>query len=342
MMLHRCSPYVWMLFGAAAFALMAVLASELRVTFTWQWIAAARSGLAMLFAATLVLAAGKQFLIVRPATLWWRSLAGSISLLLGFFALTHYDVAVILTLTNMYPLWVAVLSWPMLGVRPGVDTWCAAIVGVVGVAVLMGVNLPYPLLISSVARHGTNTLLMVNGWKANEAMSALAVAAAIVSAFTSALALVSLHRLRHLDHRAVVVHFSATAFVFCLLAAWLLPVEKTVARPTFISWAMLLGVGASATVGQLLLTKAFAHGEPGKVSVVGLSQICFALLFKSLWHGQHYTARTLTGMTLVILPTAWVMWRSTSPADRFGCPKAPALRECRSSERIEQQQTVRC
>ena len=59
-----------------------------------------------------------------------RSLAGSVSLLCGFYAMTHYDVSVVLTLTNMYPLWVAVLSWPLMGELPSTDTWIAAVVGV--------------------------------------------------------------------------------------------------------------------------------------------------------------------------------------------------------------------
>ncbi|GIW95849.1 MAG: membrane protein [Pirellulaceae bacterium] len=307
------SAYVWMLAGAAAFAVMAVLTSELRSVFGWQWIAAARSGLALLFAAVLVVAARQRFLVFKPAGLWWRSLAGSASLLCGFFAMTHYDVAVVLTLTNMYPLWVAVLSWPMLGRRPSLDTWVAAAVGVTGVAVLMGADLHYPAVAQWAARQTTS---LVPARTAGGVTAALAIGASLVSAFTSALALISLHRLRTLDHRAVVVHFSGTAFLFCLAAAWLLPCEPVRPDVPLQSWLMLLAVGATATVGQLFLTKAFAYGDPGRVSVVGLSQICFAMLLESFWNGQHYTMRTLAGMALVMLPTAWVMWRSYAASNR--------------------------
>jgi hypothetical protein len=41
------------------------------------------------------------------------SIAGSISLVCGFYAMTHYPVSEVLTLTNMFPLWVAVLSLPL-------------------------------------------------------------------------------------------------------------------------------------------------------------------------------------------------------------------------------------
>ena len=42
---------------------------------------------------------------------------------------------------------------------------------------------------------------------------------------------------------------------------------------------LLLGIGVTASIGQLLLTKAFTGGDPAKVSVIGLTQVLFAFLF---------------------------------------------------------------
>ena len=72
----------------------------------------------MTFAATLAVGGGARLVFFRPARLWMRSLAGSISLFCGFYAMTHYPVSEVLTLTNMFPLWLAVLSWPLLGQSP--------------------------------------------------------------------------------------------------------------------------------------------------------------------------------------------------------------------------------
>src|SRR5262245_48984671 len=129
-------PYVWMLLGAAAFAVMSVLTAGLKDQIDWQWIAIARAGLAMLFAATLAKAGGAKLVFFRPRKLWVRSLAGSISLVCGFYAMTHYPVSEVLTLTNMFPLWVAVLSLPLLGEWPPVDVWPAVVIGIVGVVLI--------------------------------------------------------------------------------------------------------------------------------------------------------------------------------------------------------------
>ena len=287
-------PYLWMLLGAIAFAGMAFLTADLKDDFDWQWIAIARSGLAMLFAAILVLAGGAQFVFLRPRTLWMRSLAGSVSLVCGFYAMTHYDVSVVLTLTNMYPLWVAVLSWPLLGHVPSSDTWIAAAIGVVGVC----------LLSASAAAGNTNAAASAGGWSA-----VIAIGASLISAFTSAVALIGLHRLKEIDSRAIVTHFSLVSLLACVAALFVFADEMPPPHVTAGPMTALVGVGLFATAGQLFLTKAFSTGIPARVSVVGLSQVGFAMLLEMIFHGRTFTPLTLVGMVLIIAPTAWVLGR---------------------------------
>ncbi len=72
---------------------------------------------------------------------------------------------------------------------------------------------------------------------------------------------------------------------------------------------MLLGVGVSATVGQIFLTIAFAIGPPARVSVVGLSQVGFTMLFEMLVTHRSFNTLTLLGIGLVLGPTAWTLLR---------------------------------
>jgi drug/metabolite transporter (DMT)-like permease len=122
--------------------------------------------------------------------------------------------------------------------------------------------------------------------------------------------MIGLHRLRDLDPRAIVVHFSAVA---CLFALGALFVFGRTARPEQLApdriGFMLLGLGLSATVGQLLLTHAFAYGSPAKVSVIGLTQIVFALGFDVFLFRHPLRPISLLGMALVLAPTAWLMLR---------------------------------
>lgn len=72
----------------------------------------------------------------------------------------------------------------------------------------------------------------------------------------------------------------------------------------------MLGVGVSGTLGQILLTKAYAVGAPAKVAVVGLTQVVFAMGFDVvLWH-RPVTSSALLGFALVLAPTTWLSIRA--------------------------------
>jgi drug/metabolite transporter (DMT)-like permease len=276
-----------MLLGSASFAVMAALTASLRDECDWQWIAIARTGLAMVFAAMLAVAGGAKLVFFRPGKLWMRSLAGSVSLVCGFYAMTHYPVSEVLTLTNMFPLWVALLSWPLLGESPSLDVWPAVLIGLVGI-----------VLIQQPETTGTS-------W---------AVATALVSSLTSAIALIGLHQVKELDPRSIVAHFSTVALAFAIGAIILLPREHgPPGEPRIL--LTLLGIGIAATVGQLFLTKAFAAGPPARVSVVGLAQVGFTMLLEMAFWQRTFSGLTLVGIALVIAPTAWTLLRTRpSPA----------------------------
>src|SRR5262249_26151552 len=172
--------YLWMLLGSFSFAWMGTLTHVLGASCDWQVIALARTGLALVIGAALALAAGARLVWWRPGTLWIRSVAGSVSLVCTFFALTRLPVSDVLTLTNTFPLWVALLSWPLLGEAPTGRVWLAVACGVLGVA-----------------------LIQQPHFAAGNFASLLALA----SSLTTAVALLGLHRLKYIDVRAIVVHF---------------------------------------------------------------------------------------------------------------------------------------
>jgi drug/metabolite transporter (DMT)-like permease len=201
--------------------------------------------------------------------------------------MTHYPVSEVLTLTNMFPLWVALLSWPLLGESPSLDVWPAVLIGLVGI-----------VLIQQPETTGTS-------W---------AVATALVSSLTSAIALIGLHQVKELDPRSIVAHFSTVALAFAIGAIILLPREHgPPGEPRIL--LTLLGIGIAATVGQLFLTKAFAAGPPARVSVVGLAQVGFTMLLEMAFWQRTFSGLTLVGIALVIAPTAWTLLRTRpSPA----------------------------
>ena len=113
--------------------------------------------------------------------------------------------------------------------------------------------------------------------------------------------------------------FSGVSSLFVVLALVLLPGAPLPAgAPAPGAWALLLGVGVTATIGQLFLTRAFAAGPPSRVSVVGLSQIVFVLVLEGLIQPRAYGVETLAGMALILAPTAYVLWRGKTLLNRMG------------------------
>jgi drug/metabolite transporter (DMT)-like permease len=285
-----------MLFGSLTFAFMGTLAHALGPRCDWQIIALARTGLALFFAAALAVSAGVRLVLWRPRSLWMRSIAGSVSVVCTFFALTRLPVSDVLTLTNTFPIWVALLSWPLLGERPSSGVWLSVASGVLGVVLIQ---------------------------QPHFAAGNFACLIALGSSLTTAVAMIGLHRLRQIDVRAIVVHFSGVALLFCVAALFLF--DRTAPPQTAVegrTLAMLLGVGATATAGQLFLTKAFAAGPPAKVSVVGLTQVAFAMALDVLFWGRSFNATTLLGIGLVLAPAGWLMAAQGARRSAFEEPVA--------------------
>ncbi len=279
-------PYLWMLCGCVTFAFMSLFASVLGLEhhFDWRVIALCRSGLATLFALALCIQGRAPLVVWRPRILWLRSFAGSASLCCTFYALTHLPVSEVLVLTFTFPIWVAVLSWPLTGEVPEKSAWVSALAGVVGVVLIQ---------------------------QPHAGGNPIAALVALFAALATAVAMLGLHRLQGVDPRAIVVHFSAVSTVFIVVALLFVktptPAELVADRAALL---LLLGVGLTATVGQVFLTMAFASGPPSKVSVVGLTQVLFVMALEQLWAPRTYNATTLLGMALVLAPTGWVLWRS--------------------------------
>jgi drug/metabolite transporter (DMT)-like permease len=278
-------PYLQMLVSAMSFAVMGAFAHGARGMCDWQVIALSRSLLAVMLAALLAFASGASLVYFRPRTLWMRSIAGSISVMCNFYALTALPIADALTLSNMYPIWIAVLSWPLLGEVPEREVWFGVVCGMAGVVLMQQ---PY------LAEGNMGTV------------------AATLGSVTSAIALIGLHRLKGIDPNAIVVHFSVISILFLLGSLFVWPTAHELGPQLSLSGTLpffLLAVGVFATIGQLLLTRALASGVPARVAIVGLSQVAFAVVLDIVVWGRQFEPQTLLGMFLVLVPTAWFILR---------------------------------
>jgi drug/metabolite transporter (DMT)-like permease len=290
-----------MLWGAFSFATMGAMTHALGSRCDWMQIALVRALFMYVAMVSVARLASVRLVVWRPPMLWVRSLSGTSSLVCSFYALTRLPVAEVLTLTNMYPIWIILMSWAAFGQRPTSRDLLAVASGMAGVILIERPRLGHDDFAASLA---------------------------LLSSFFAAIAMLGLHRLRDIDPRAVVAHFAGVATVVVgTVLAWqstALPghaTAATTATATAVAPAglpgydpatliLLCGVGLTGTVGQVFLTRAYAAGMPSEVAVISLTQVIFALIFDITIWGRAMPPIALLGMALILAPTAWIMRRA--------------------------------
>ena len=143
----------------------------------------------------------------------------------------------------------------------------------------------------------------------------------------TAVSMIGLHRLKTVDPRAVVAHFSTVATCVTLAWVWSRGTKGWAGTFDLSTLVMLVGVGITGTIGQVLLTKAYASGPPTQIAVVGLVQVVFALGFDVAIWSRSIDPTTWIGFVLVLSPTAWLMVREQRQAtsDEPGEPSTPGM-----------------
>jgi len=280
------------MFGSAvAFATMSACAHALKDRCDWRIVTIARAGLA--FTLTFTIAKLQQAPLVWPGpkTLWVRSIAGSLGMLCAFFTLTHMPISGSMILQNSYPFWVALLSWPVLGIRPTGSTWVAVGCGFVGIC-LIAQAYTQP---DSVYQYRT-----------------LATVLAVTASIFTSIVMFGLHKLSHLHPLAIALHFAGIATVgmlgYATMTSFRDPIDWSQAANST-SMVLLVAVGGLATLGQVLMTSAFQHGPPDRLAVIALSQSVFTLIFDILIWNHPVTYGLLTGMAMILGPGAWLVSR---------------------------------
>ena len=282
---HDKTSYLHMLWASLTFAVMAAFTHRASETCDWQLVVVARAVVAFFFAAIIAKAGGIKLVWRGPATLWVRSVAGSTSMLCNFYALAHLPVSDTLTLMNTSPIWVTLLLWLIFRERPTMGIICAVTASVAGIALIQQPHF----------RSGKFACLM-----------------ALCGAFCTSIAMLGLNRLKHIDPRAIVAHFSGVASVATVLFLELTNRKDYSTQLGDKSvLALLTLVGAAGVAGQIGMTRAFAKGHASRISVIALSQILFGLGFDVLFWNRSVNLISLLGMVLVIVPTAWVILGKT-------------------------------
>ncbi len=202
----------------------------------------------------------------------WRGISGSVALALFFYCITVLPLATAITLNYTAPLFLTILTMLVFKDRFHLPLTIAIGLGFCGVVLLLHPTLERDQLLPGLL--------------------------GLISGFLAGIAYLNVRQLGMIGEPAtrVVFYFSLMASVGS--GAWML--FDTVHPITAQGWTILLGLGGSATLAQLAMTRAYRVGKTLVVGSLAYSTIVFASLFGMLLWDEVLPLSSWLGMALII------------------------------------------
>jgi drug/metabolite transporter (DMT)-like permease len=253
------------------FAMMAIAARFGGRDLPWQEVAATRFAVGTMTAFAVARARGQSLRITHRREAWLRSLFGTLSAAGTFYiyAAPVLPMGDAVTLLSTSPIFVALLSAPLLGERVRPSIMVALALGFCGI-----------VLVAQPSFRAAGHL----------------VAAGAGAALAAAIAQIWLRRIGpNESSEAIVVHFLSVGFVVMFLAS--LPVWKT---PTTRDAYWLGFMGLTGGLAQIAMTRAYALDDAARVSVMGFSGVAIMRILAVPVFGEVPSPLQATGSLLVI------------------------------------------
>ncbi len=239
--------------ASASFIVAAALVKAVAADIPTFQIMLCRSFFALIVMAPL-LRRGGGLAALRTRQPWGHALrvaAGFAGMFGSFYGYAHLPMAVVTALGFAMPIFLTVLSVPMLGERITVARAISVVAGLLGV------------------------LVVLRPWNTEGAIELMPALIVVFSVGAWALAMVSIRRMGQAGERniTIVLWFS----IACTILSGLLSIPVWV-WPTPLEWLALIGIGVVSGVAQLLMTEGYRNGEATMLAPFEYGAIVYTVL----------------------------------------------------------------
>ena len=271
---------LYMVASALLFALMSVAVKIASASLPNVVVVFFRSGFGLLTLLPFIIGVELRTTQVREHLI--RSLAGIASMYCFFYTIAHMRLADAVLLNYSLPIFIPFVESVWLGEAFPRRLWIPVLVGFLGVIVILrpGSGLMQPVALLGVA-----------------------------SALFAAVAQVGVRRLTRTEPVPRIV------FYFAVIATALsaLPTAASWQTPHGFVWLAAAAMGLTATLGQLAMTRAYAHAPASQVGPFVYSSVVFAAGLDWLFWRKLPDAFTVAGGALVV--AAGIMSLRLNPAE---------------------------
>lgn len=278
-----------MIFASMAFASMGALVKLGSTTLSVPVVVFGRSLFVAVGSTILLFFGHTRAKATNRKLMWLRSASGFSAMCLYFYSISHVPLANAVTLQYSSPIFVAWFAGPFLNEHTPRSAWVWFVIAFCGVLFLLAPDLQ---------RFDLHAI------------------AAVGSAALSAIAYLSVRGMRESDHPDTIVYNFA---VFSLVAS--IPGLAWIERlPTFSEWLILFGVGAFATMGQALMTRAYRYSDASYVSAFSYVTVLFSAGY-SLWvFEEQLPATAALGTAFIVVGGTALSWigRSSKKVSGIG------------------------
>jgi drug/metabolite transporter (DMT)-like permease len=226
----------------------------------------------------------------RPAAHALRTMLGFIAMTTGYYGYVHLPLATVTALGFAMPLFLTLLSVPLLGETVGWRRGGAVLAGLVGV------------------------LMVVRPWHAAAADTPVdAVLLVLAGVVSWALTMITIRKLGDAGERnaTIVLWYCLGSLVLSLVLA--LPGWVT---PGPLDAALLIAAGLATAAAQLLMTDAYRSGETTLIAPFEYGAIIHATLFGALLWGELPDAWTFGGIAILVGAGLYIWWREVALTHR--------------------------
>ncbi|KAJ4250946.1 hypothetical protein NW762_011596 [Fusarium torreyae] len=241
-----------------------------------------------------------------------RGMAGSAGLFGLYYSLSYLDISDATVITFLVPTLTAFISWVALREPFTVNEAAAGLIAFTGVLFVARPAFLFP--------HGER-LFDANGGilppaKATPRERAIAIMCSIFGSVAAATAYATIRVIGKRAHSLVSVNYFATlATVSSFLIIMIHPDLQFEIPTSAAEWVLLLSIGISGFLLQLLLTEGLQREKAGRATNLIYVQMVFALIIERIVWGTTPPLASFIGSALIIGSAIWVSLQKKAPSE---------------------------